>query len=162
MSPTRIARVACAACIALARLAAGAQETAGDYATDLGRVYGAYQRMLALKEACDRAAPETRSANDPAFGAWLVRHSELVQELQRRVTAMIRLASRDERDFVRNVGKYEGAILRERREYRDTLLALGAEELRAQCASLPAQLNGPQADLARVYAAELKSIRARR
>jgi hypothetical protein len=144
----------------------GAMATAADgpdsYAADLGRVYGGYQRMLAMKEACDTAVPATRAANDKAFAAWQAQHRTLVQDLQRRVSAMILAASTDKDDYVRNIGKYEGAILLERKEYRDTLLGLGQDELREQCRRMPEALTGPGADLAQVYSAELATIRKRK
>ena len=139
-----------------------AAQPADSYATDLGRVYGGYKRLLAMKEACDTAVPATRAANDKAFAIWQTRHGPLIQDLQRRVRAMVLAASTDKDDYVRNVGKYEGAILLERREYRDTLLGLGADELRNQCQRVPEMLKGPSADLAQVYAAELATLRKRK
>ena len=139
-----------------------AAELPEDYASDLSRVYWGYYQVLAQKEACDAAVPATRAANDKAMAAWQAQHRALVDELQRRVTAMVRAASRDEKEYARNLGKYEGAILQERREYRDSLLKLGAEELRAQCQSMAEVLRGPDADLSRIYAAELESIRKRK
>jgi small-conductance mechanosensitive channel len=139
-----------------------AAEATGVYATDLATVYGGYQRLLAMKEACDAAQPASRPANDRAFAAWEAQNRALIQELQRRVTAMIRLASQDEKDYARNLGKYEGAILQERQEYRGTLLGLGADELRAQCQRMPEMLRGPAADFGKVYAAELVVIRKRK
>jgi hypothetical protein len=141
---------------------AGAAEPADDYASDLSRVYWGYYQVLAQKEACDASAPATRAANDKAMAAWQAQHRALVDELQRRVTAMIRAASRDEKEYARNLGKYEGAILQERREYRDSLLKLGADELRAQCQGMAEILRGPDADLSRTYAAELEAIRRRK
>jgi hypothetical protein len=140
-------------------LAAQAQDT---YAVDLGRVYGGYQRMLAMKEACDTAAPATRAANDKAFASWQAQHGALIRDLQRRVKALVLAASVDKEDYVRNVSKYEGAILLERKEYRDTLLGLGSEELRDQCQRMPETLKGPDADMAQVYASELATIRKRK
>ena len=151
-----------AAALALACGGAAAAEPAGDYATDLATVYGGYQRMLAMKEACDTTLPPTRPANEKAFAAWQERHRALIHDLLRRVTAMIRLASTDEKDYARNLGKYEGAILQERQEYRDTLLALGSDELRTQCQRMPEMLKGPAADLGKVYAGELETIRNRK
>jgi hypothetical protein len=142
--------------------AAAAEPAADDYATDLSRVYWGYYQVLAQKEACDASVPAMRAANDKAIAAWQAQHRPLVQELQRRVTAMIRAASRDEKDYARNLGKYEGAILEERREYRDSLLKLGAEELRSQCQGMAEVLKGPDADLGRIYAAELEAIRRRK
>jgi hypothetical protein len=106
--------------------------------------------------------PATRPANEKALAAWQAQHRSLTQELQRRVTAMIRAASQDEKEYARNLGKYEGAILQERREYRDSLLKLGADELKEQCQRMPEVLKGPDADLARIFAAELEAIRSRK
>lgn len=150
-----------AVAVALTGAIAAAAEAPDGYAADLGRVYGGYQRMLAMKEACDTAVPAARAANDKAFAAWHAQHRTLIQDLQRRVTAMILAASTDKDDYVRNIGNYEGAILLERKEYRDTLLGLGTDELREQCQRMPETLKGPGADLARVYAAELATLRKR-
>jgi hypothetical protein len=142
--------------------AAGAAESSGNYATDLARVYGGFQRILALKEACDTAVPAARAANNKAFAAWETQQRALLEDLQQRVSAMIRAASKDKDEYVRNLGKYEGEILLQRKEYRDTLVALGAGELRAQCQRVPETLKGADADLARAYAAELETIRKRK
>ena len=141
---------------------AAAAEATGNYAADLATVYGGYQRMIAMKEACDTALPATRSTNDKAFSAWQAQHQSLINELRRHVTAMIRRASQDEKDYARNLGKYEGAILQERQEYREMLLGLGADELRVQCQRMPEMLKGPGADLGKVYAAEMAVIRQRK
>ncbi|MGH8702131.1 MAG: hypothetical protein ACREVR_13310 [Burkholderiales bacterium] len=157
----RYSLLAVAAALALAATAAAAQ-VPDSYAADLGRLYGGYQRMLAMKEACDAAVPAARAANDKAFATWQAQHRSLIQDLQRRVKAMILAASTDKDDYVRNVGKYEGEILLDRKEYRDTLLGLGTEELRDQCQRMPEALKGSGADLAQVYAAELATIRKRK
>ena len=151
-----------AAAMALAGGSAIAAESSGNYATDLARVYGGYQRILALKEACDTAVPAARAANNKAFAAWEAQHRTLLQDLRQRVDAMIRGASKDREDYVRNLGKYEGEILLQRKEYRDMLLALGADELRGQCQRVPETLKGPEANLAAVYASELQTIRKRK
>lgn len=147
-------------CLALASPVAA--EPSGDYATDLAAVYGGYQQILAMKDACDKAVPATRGANDKAFTAWAAQHRSLIQELQRRVTAMIRLASTDEKDYTRNIGKYEGEMLQIRAEHRDALLKRDAKDLRTQCQGMPQVLKSPEADLARVYAAELDALRKRK
>lgn len=141
---------------------AAAAEPADDYPSDLSRVYWGYYQVLAQKEACDAAVPATRSANDAAIAAWQAQHRALIQDLQRRVTALIRAASKDEKDYARNLGKYEGAILQERRDYRESLLKLGADELREQCQRMAEVLRGPEGDLGRVYAPELEAIRQRK
>jgi hypothetical protein len=155
-------RYCAALAAAILSTGAAAAESADDYASDLSRVYWGYYQVLAQKEACDASAPATRPANDKALAAWQAQHRALVDELQRRVTSMIRAASRDEKEYARNLGKYEGAILQERREYRDSLLKLGADDLRAQCQGMAEVLRGPDADLARIYSVELEAIRKRK
>src|SRR5688500_13094809 len=142
-----------------AAAAAGADD---DYASDLSRVYWGYHQVLTQKEACDASVPATRASTDKAIAAWQAQHRLLIQDVQRRVTAMIRAASTDEKDYARNLGKYEGAILQERRDYRESLLKLPADELREQCRRMPEVLASPDADLGRVYAAELEAIRQRK
>jgi hypothetical protein len=159
---TSLPLISFATAVALAHGLAGAAEPTGGYATNLGRVYGAYQRLLALKEACDTAIPAARAVNDKAFAAWEAQHRALIQDLQRRVSALVRAASQDRDDYVRNIGNYEGAILLERKEYRDTLLGLGNDELRSQCRRMPEMLKGPGADFAKIYSAELATIRKRK
>lgn len=155
---TRLPFIPFIAATALAHGAAVAAEQSGGYADTLGRLYGAHQRIIAMKEACEAAAPATRAANEKAYAAWRSRHAVMINDLEKRLTAMIRLASKDEKEYAMNFGKYEGAILQERQEYRETLLTLGAEELKQQCARWPDFLRGPEADFRKVYAAELEVI----
>ena len=154
--------IAAATVLALICARVATAEATGNYATDLATVYGGYQRLLAMKEACDAAVPVSRPVNEKAFAAWQAQHHALIQDLQRRVTVMIRLASQDEKEYARNLGKYEGAILQERQEYRQMLLALGTDKLSEQCQRMPEMLKGEGADLGKVYAAELEVIRRRK
>lgn len=158
-----VSRIACLSVSFIAAMTitarAAAQQTSGDYATDLGSVYAGYQEIIALKEACDEAVPGTRAANERAFSEWEARHKALAAELKRRVSDMVRSASSDQRDYARNLGKYEGAILRSREENRMSFLALGAQKLRADCERMPALLRSPEADLNVTFAAELATIR---
>lgn len=154
-----------AAVLALDIVTAGrvaAQQASGDYATDLGVVYAGYQRIIALKEACDEAYPGTRGANARAFSEWQARHAKLLGELKQRVTTMIRRASNGEQDFARNLGKYEGAILLSREEQKFAFLTEGAETLKARCRQAPELLTGPEGDLTLVFARELETIRKRK
>src|SRR5690349_10879207 len=89
--------VAVAAALTCGTAVAG--EATGNYAADLATVYGGHQRLLAMKEACDTAVPASRPDIDKAYSVWLSQHRALVQELQNRVTAMIRLASKDEKEY---------------------------------------------------------------
>jgi len=141
---------------------AAESEFPDEYSTDLSRVYWAYHQVLAQKDVCDAAVPATRAANSRAFTAWQALNNSLIEDVRRRVTVMIRRASTDEKDYARNLGKYEGAMLQERQDYRESLLKLPADELRGQCERMAEVLDGPQANLASIYVIELDAIRKRK
>src|SRR5438105_15030361 len=118
-------------------------------------VYGAYQSILARRDACGSAFPQTRGAMDKAFVGWQTRHRKLLEELDQRVNMMIRGASRDEKDYAKNIGKYEGAILRQREEVKQTLLQQPRADLELECKALPEFLQSADSDLEKEFAEQL-------
>jgi hypothetical protein len=132
-----------------------------DYASNLREVYGAYQAVLARREACATAYPQLRAFSDKSYAAWHARNRKLIEELDARVAMMIRGASKDEKDYSRNVGKYEGTILRQREEVKQELLQQLPSDLEAMCKGLPEFLRTPDADLEKAYAEELAIVRKR-
>jgi hypothetical protein len=132
-----------------------------DYPSNLREVYGAYQAVIARKDACATAHPQERASTDKAYTAWLTRHRKLIDELDQRVAMMIRGASATEKDHARNVGKYEGAILQQREEVKRELLQQLPSDLEAMCKALPGFLRGAESDLEKAYAEELAIVRKR-
>lgn len=132
-----------------------------DYAGNLREVYGAYQGVLARREACASAYPQSRAAGDKAYAVWRGRHRKLIEELDQRLAMMIRGASKDEKDYARNIGKYEGAILRNREEATKALLEQLPSDLDAMCRAMPGFLAGAESDLEKAYAEELAIVRKR-
>jgi hypothetical protein len=158
---SRFFLISCAAAIAIA--AGGARAQASDaYAAELSRVYEAAQFVQAVKEGCDSAEPDSRAPNEAAYGAWRKRHQPLLDELERRFIAMIRRASANQQEYSKNVGKYAGEVLQHLEDMKKQFLAQGTQEVARQCREFPQYLKGPDADLRKRYAAELKSIRKRK
>jgi hypothetical protein len=138
-----------------------AAEPASDYPTSLRSVYGAYQAVLARREACTAANAAAKAQYDKSYGAWHARHRKLIDELDQRLDMMIRGASKDEKDYARNVGKYEGAILRQREEVRQELLKMPPYSLNELCQALPGFLSSTGSDLEQAFAEELAVVRKR-
>lgn len=132
------------------------------YGASLSRVYFAHQRLLAVRDACDQAFPAQSKASEKAYATWQTRHKALLAELDARVTQMIRGASRDEKDYMRNVGKYEGSILEYRTGERDELLAQPRDGMEQGCADFRNYLTGPGSDFQKEYAEELRVLRQRK
>ena len=150
----------CAALAASPPVAAA--EVAGGYGENLSRIYFAHQRLLALREACDQALPGQTKTNAMAYAAWQSRHKDLLSELDTRLTLMIRGASKDEKDYMRNIGKYEGAILEERKDYRERFAAQPRDEVDRLCRDFPGYLTGSGSDFNKEYADELRELRKRK
>lgn len=143
-------------------LPAAAAENAADYGGSLSRVYLAHQRLLAVRDACDQAFPAQAKANEKAYAAWRARHRALLAELDARVTMMIRGSSKDDKDYMRNIGKYEGTILEYRNGERDDLLAQPRDGMEQGCADYRNYLTGSGSDFHREYAEELRELRKRK
>lgn len=142
--------------------AALAAENRGDYGANLSRIYFAHQRLLALHEACDQAFPAQAKSTEKAYAAWHARHKALLGELDARLTQMLRGASKDEREYMRNVGKYEGSILDYRIGHRDEILAQPRDGMEQVCADFRNYLTGSGSDFRKDYAEELRELRKRK
>jgi hypothetical protein len=162
-APRALRRLAGMALLALHGTFASAAETPPgfDYPSNLREVYGAYQAVLARRDTCIAAYPQSRGGAEKAYAAWQSRHRKLIDELEQRVAMMIRGASKDEKDYARNVGKYEGAILRQREEVKKELLQQLPSDLDAMCKALPDFLRSADSDLEQAYAEELAIVRRR-
>jgi hypothetical protein len=140
---------------------ASAQEVRTEYRLSLTDLYGAYQSILARRDACNTAFASSRPAIEKAYSVWHTRHRNLLDELDQRFNMLIRSASKDEKDYSRNVGKYEGALLRQRDEAKQTLLQHPRSELELECKSLPEFLQSAESDLEKSFAEQLAIVRKR-
>jgi hypothetical protein len=138
-----------------------AQEARTEYRLSLTDVYGAYQSILARREACASAFPQSRAVSDKAYAAWQGRHRKLLDELDQRINMMIRAASKDEKDYAKNIGKYEGGILRQRDEVKQALLQQPRADLELECKGLPEFLQSADSDLEKGFAEQLAILRKR-
>ena len=133
--------------------------TAADYRASLLEIYGKYQGVLALREACNSAFPQTQAANEKAFAAWQKRHRRLHDELEERVARWVRAYSKDEKDYSRNYGRFQGTVLKQRDESKQSLLMETRGDLEARCKALPEFLQGRESDLEAEFASEWVVLR---
>ena len=133
--------------------------SAADYRTSLREIYGKYQGVLALHDACNSAFPQTKARNDKAFAGWQGRYRRLHEELDERFAIMVRAYSKDDSDYSRNYGKYQGAVLRQREEAKQAYLLETRRELEAQCKWLPEFLHSKESDLGAQFPADWVVLR---
>ena len=132
--------------------------SASEYRTSLLEIYGRYQGVLALRDACNSAFPQSRAENDKAFIAWQTRHKKSHEELDQRISMMIRAYSKDDKDYARNFGKYQGGFLKQREEAKQILLENRAD-LEIRCKALPEFLQSRESDLETEFANEWLVLR---
>jgi hypothetical protein len=140
-------------------LPASAAVSAAEYRTSLLEVYGKYQGVLALRDACNSAFPQMQPANGRAFAGWEKRHRKQHEELNERFAMMVRAYSKDEKDYSRNYGKYQGAVLKQREEAKQTWLLETRGDLEARCKRLPEFLQSRESDLESEFASDWLVLR---
>ena len=121
--------------------------SAAEYRASLLEVYGRYQGVLALRDACNSAFPQVQATNEKAFADWQRRHRKLHEELDQRFAMLVRAYSKDEKDYSKNFGKYQGSVLKQREEARQALLLETRADLETRCKRLPEFLQSRESDL---------------
>jgi hypothetical protein len=128
------------------------------YAADLGTLYGEHYSLQVLKDVCIGEQPKSRPVLQKAYDEWRERHEDLIEDLDNRFRAMIKQASTDQKDYSRNFGKYQGAVMRLRQEQKDALLALPKDDLLGQCKELPGYLRSTKSNIPIKYPDEFKTV----
>lgn len=133
-------------------------QATGDYASDLGTLYGVRYALQAQKDVCISVLPKSRAGMQKAYDEWLERHDDLMEDLDARFRAMVKQASRDQQEYSRLFGKYQGAVMSRRQELKDELLALPRDELLSQCKALPGYLQDMKSNIPVRYPDEFKTV----
>jgi hypothetical protein len=137
--------------IGQAALCAGAQvafaRTPEGYSSNLAALYSEHQWVLAAREACNQTLPRGQTDIDSAFGAWRDRNKELIDDLETRLAALVKSASKDQRDYSRNYARSQSEVLQQRGEERKRILARPRTELQQLCAELPGYLRDARSDI---------------
>jgi len=127
------------------------------YTTDLATLYNEYQRVLVVRDACVTAQPAKRAEFTDAYELWLARHVRIVDDMDNRFAAIVKRASKDQNDYVKNYGKYQAEVLQMREENKKALLA-NREQLVKQCGEFSAYMRHPKSDIPALFPAEFKSV----
>ena len=151
--PVSLTGVAAGLCCSLA----GAQAP-GDYPANLATLYNERPRLVAFKDVCSRVLPQVRRDTQKAYEQWVDRHEDVLENLEARFLLMIKKASRDEKEYARNYGKYQGSVMEERQAQKEAFLKLPKDELIKECKEFPAYLRSPKSDMYNVYPEEFNAI----
>ena len=136
---------------------AAATAEARSYTADLATLYNEYQRVLAVRDACVTAQPAKRAEFTEAYDAWMARHVRIVDDLDNRFAAIVKRASKDQGEYVKNYAKYQSEVLQMREENKKALLA-DKDKLAKQCGEFSGYLRHPKSDIPALYPVEFKTV----
>lgn len=143
---------------AIVPCAAGvAQAQERSYTADLATLYNEYQRVLTVRDACMTAQPAKRAEFGEAYELWMARHVRIVDDLDNRFAALVKRASKDQAEYVKNYARHQSEVLQMREENKKALLADKAR-LGKECGELPAYLRHPKSDIPALYPVEFKAV----
>jgi hypothetical protein len=133
-----------------------------EYPAHLAALYGEYQWVLAVREACNASEPKSQADVEGALDTWRDRHKRLINDLEERVAALVKKASKDQRDYSRNYARSQTEVLKQREDERKRLLALPGEELRRLCTEFPGYLRDARSDISTRLPEEFAAIYGRK
>lgn len=152
-----LSRYLCALACAAAVSGAAAQG-GGDYTSNLATLYNERHRLVAFKDVCSRVLPKLRRDTQAAYEEWVDRHEDVLENLEARFIMMVKQASRDQKEYSSNYGKYHGAVMQQRQAQKDEFLAMPREALIKECREYPAYLRSSRSDMYNRYPEEFNAI----
>ena len=141
-------------------LAAGAAlaQQADDAMSNFALLYNERHRLVAFKDVCSRVLPKLRRETQSAYEEWADRHELVLENLEARFLAMVKRASRNEREYNENYRKYRKTIEQERQAQKDAFLARPKEDLTQECKAYPAYLRSADSDMYNRYPEEFTAL----
>lgn len=135
-------------------------DSTGDYAMDLGQVYGTIQSIKYMNEICSQAFPTIAKSNQAAFQSWRKRYLPFLQEVEKHWTTFAWQETNGEpqkhTEFLRKMAtqfdQYKEGL-------RTQLLADGPEAFVKQCNIYPKYLTTERTNIEYFYAEQTATIR---
>lgn len=134
--------------------------SSGDYAMDLGQVYGAIRGAKFMGEICSDSFPEQRQSNAAAFARWRTRFLPFMQEMEKHFSALAwRESGGDPQKHVKFLADAEKTFDGYRIALESQMTADGPDVFAEQCKLYPAYLASDRMNLESYYAEQVAVIR---
>lgn len=134
--------------------------SSGDYATDLGSIYGVIKTYGYTKDICIEQFPDMRKQIDDAYNKWRKKYRPFTQEIKYRLDTMMLNDSNQNHTSVTTAQEYMNDIYEElRRKVKSMYAKDGLKNFRNLCERYPKRLDGEQGDLEKYYPEHMETIR---
>jgi len=132
----------------------------GDFAIDLGAVYGAIDSIRMYRDICTEDFPDLADKTRTAYDAWRTRYLPFVQEVDRTfTTAMYIEARRDPETCTKLLSKFATGLAKYKTALRDGFMEQGAASFRATCARFPEYVRTERGDIEHYYSEQVATMR---
>lgn len=149
------------ALLSTATLGQRSTDSTGDYAMDLGQVYGAIQAVKFMRDICAEAFPDHIQANAAAYEKWRVRYKPFLQEMERHFSAsMWREAKGDPQQHMLLLRRTDDMFMQYREGLKQQMTSDGPAKFRGQCRIYPTYLTTDRTNLEYYYTEQVATIRA--
>jgi hypothetical protein len=134
--------------------------SSGNYAMDLGQVYGAIRSAQFMGEICTESFPDQVQSNASAFKQWRANYLPFMQEIERHFSTMAwRESGGDPQKHVKVLVDAEKALDRYRLALKSQMTADGQESFLGQCKLYPTYLASDRMNLEHYYAEQVAVVR---
>jgi hypothetical protein len=147
-----------AAALLASPFAAAAEGADEGYGATLATLYGERYWIQAYKDVCVSVIPKSRRELQSAYEEWMERHEQVIESLETRFAAMVKQASRDQKDFDEKYNAAHNEVMKQREESKANLRKLPKEELLKQCQELPAFLRSEKSNMPNTHPKEFEAI----
>ena len=135
-------------------------DSTGDYAMDLGQVYGAIQAVKFMKEICSDSFAGLSKTSEVAYQAWRKRHLPFLQEVEKHwSSAAWREAKGDPLKHMEFLNKMGTSFDQYKQGLRQQLSADGSDAFAKQCGAYGRYLTTDRTNIEYFYAEQVITMR---
>lgn len=137
-----------------------ATDSTGDYAMDLGQVYGAIQSVKQMKDICSDSFPALTKENEAAYQGWRKHYLSFLQEVDKHWTAFAwREANGNPQKYTEFLNKMTNYSEQYKQGLRKQLSADGTDAFAKQCGVYAKYLTTDRTNLEYFYAEQVATMR---
>jgi hypothetical protein len=161
--------IAIFACIALCWISIPAHATdpvmsttasTGDYASDLGTLYGVTKMWGYTRDICVEQFPDMQKRIGDAYDNWREKYKPFLQEIALRFDLLIiEDAKGSKTSLARNLEYYQGEIAALKSTLKNMYSKDGPERFREFCEKYPSKINSAMGNIEEHYPEHVETIR---
>ncbi len=135
-------------------------DSSGNYAMDLGQVYGAIRSVKSMGEICTESFPDQEQTNTAAYKQWRAAYLPFIQEMEHHFSTMVwKESGGTPKKHVQLLIEADKSFEQYRAVLKSQMSADGNEAFHNLCNAYPVYLASKRMDLEHYYAEQVAVVR---